>query len=185
MAEQAKIVPSTIKIPAFRLKDTNSNFYYSFDDLRGDKGTLIIFICNNCTYVQHALPEIVMIAADYNVQGLGIIAVNSNDADQSTHDGAEMMSEFAFKNSLDFPYLYDESQDVARALDAVCLPDYYLFDHQDQLVYHGQLDDSRPGNGISLSGSDLRNAIDGLIYNRFISQNQKSAMGCAIKWKKY
>lgn len=183
MAAQSNMIPLKTKIPAFRLKDTNSNFFYSFDDLRGTKGTLVIFICNHCPYVHHALPELLMIAADYNVQGLGIIAISSNDANKYPEDGPEMMTEFAFKHSFDFPYLYDESQEVAKAFDAACTPDYFLFDNQDQLQYRGQLDDSRPGNGIPLSGSDLRNAIDSVIYNRNISQNQKPSMGCSIKWR--
>ena len=94
------------------------------------------------------------------------------------------MTEFAFENNFEFPYLYDEKQDVAKAYDAVCTPDFFLFDNQDKLVYHGQLDDSRPGNGIPLSGSDLRSAIDGVLYNRIINPNQKPSMGCSIKWKK-
>lgn len=185
MAEMSRMLPLETKPPAFRLKDTNSNFHYSFDDLRGTKGTLVMFLCNHCPYVHHALPEILMIAADYNVQGLGIVAISSNDAKQYPEDGPEMMTEFAFRHSFDFPYLYDESQEVARAFDAACTPDFFLFDSQDQLQYRGQLDDSRPGNGIPLSGSDLRNAIDGVIYNRIISKNQKPSMGCGIKWKKY
>lgn len=183
MAAQSNMLPLNTKIPAFRLRDTNSNFHYSFTDLRGIKGTLVIFICNHCPYVHHAMPEILMIAADYRVQGLGIIAISSNDATASPHDGPEMMAEFAFQHSFDFPYLYDQTQEVAKAFDATCTPDYFLFDSQDQLVYRGQLDDSRPGNGIPLSGSDLRNAIDGVIYNRLIAQNQKPSMGCSIKWR--
>lgn len=169
--------------PQFRLKDTNSNFYYSFQDQKGSKGTLVMFICNHCPYVVHALPEILMIANDYRVQGIGIIAISSNDVEKYPQDGPEMMSEFAFKNSFDFPYLYDESQEVAKAFDAACTPDFYLFDSQDKLFYRGQLDDSRPSNGIPLSGSDLRNAIDSLIYNRSLPTVQKPSLGCNIKWK--
>lgn len=167
----------------FRLKDTNSNFYYSFEDLKGSKGTLVMFICNHCPYVIHALPEILMIANDYRVQGIGIIAISSNDAEKYPQDGPQMMTEFAFKNSFDFPYLYDDTQDVAKAFDAACTPDFYLFDAQKKLFYRGQLDDSRPSNGIPLSGSDLRNAIDALIYNRSLPLIQKPSLGCNIKWK--
>lgn len=169
--------------PAFRLKDTNSNFFYSFDDLRGNKGTLVMFICNHCPFVLHALPELLMIAADYRVQGLGIIAISSNDADKNPLDAPDMMAEFAFRNSFDFPYLYDQSQEVATAFGAQCTPEFFLFDNQDKLFYHGQLDDSRPGNGIPLSGSDLRNAIDSVIYNRSMTAPQKPSVGCSIKWK--
>ena len=176
-------LPLKTKAPQFRLKDTNSNFHYSFQDLKGKKGTLVLFISNHCPYVIHTLPEILMISGDYKVQGLGIIAINSNDAVKQPQDSAEMMAEFAFKHSFDFAYLYDESQEVAKALDVACTPDFYLFDTEEKLVYHGQLDDSRPSNGITLSGSDLRNAIDALIYNRSFSEVQKPSSGCPIKWK--
>lgn len=175
--------PLGTSVSDFRLKDTNSNFYYSFEDLKGSKGTLVLFICNHCPYVIHALPEILKVVNDYRVQGIGIIAISSNDAEKHPQDGPEMMAEFAFKNSFDFPYLYDESQEVAKAFDAACTPDFYLFDSQEKLFYRGQLDDSRPGNKITLSGSDLRNAIDALIYNRSFSEIQKPSLGCNIKWK--
>lgn len=177
------MLPLGTLAPQFRLRDTNSNHYYSFEDRKGAKGTLVIFICNHCPYVHHALPEILMIAGDYRVQGIGIIAISSNDAVQFPQDGPEMMSEFAFKNSFDFPYLYDETQEVAIAFDAACTPDFYLFDAENKLFYRGQLDDSRPGNSIPLSGSDLRNAIDALLYNRSLAEPQKPSLGCNIKWK--
>lgn len=171
-------------VPRFRLKDTNSNYHYSFEDLKGSKGTLVFFICNHCPFVLHVMEEIVMIANDYRVQGIGIIAISSNDAVQYPQDGPEQMSEFAFKKNMDFPYLYDENQEVAKAFDAACTPDFFLFDNQDKLFYRGQLDDSRPGNGIPLSGSDLRSAIDAVIYNRSLASPQKPSIGCNIKWKK-
>lgn len=169
--------------PAFRLKDTNSNYHYSFADLKGSKGTLVMFICNHCPFVHHVLSEILMIANDYRVQGIGLIAISSNDVVKYPQDGPEEMTEFAFRNKIDFAYLYDESQEVAKAFDAACTPDFYLFDNNDQLVYRGQLDDSRPGNNIPLSGSDLRNAIDAVIYNRVLASPQKPSLGCNIKWK--
>jgi len=169
--------------PAFRLKDTNSNYHYSFEDLKGAKGTLVIFICNHCPFVHHVLPEILMIANDYRVHGIGVIAISSNDAARYPQDGPSEMTEFAFKNKIDFPYLYDESQDVAKAFEAACTPDFYLFDNTNKLFYRGQLDDSRPGNNIPLSGSDLRSAIDAVIYNRVLASPQKPSIGCNIKWK--
>ena len=164
--------------PPFRLKDTNSNFHYAIDDLRGSKGTLIMFLSNTCPLVLHVLPEILMIAADYRVQGLGIIAINSCGGPA---ESPQMMAEFAFRHSFDFPYLYDDSYEAADWLKVQYAPDFYLFDNQNNLFYHGQLDDSRPGNGIPLSGSDLRNAIDGVIYNRTIAETQKPAEGCLIR----
>lgn len=169
--------------PEFYLKDTNSNESFSFSDIKGEKGTLVIFICNHCPFVHHVLEEIVMIVNDYRVQGIGITAISSNDVQNYPQDSPELMTEFAFENKFEFPYLYDETQEVAKAYDAACTPDFYLFDNQDKLVYRGQLDDSRPGNGIPLSGSDLRGAIDGVIYNRIINPDQKPSLGCNIKWK--
>lgn len=177
------LLPLQTIAPNFLLKDTNSNSFYTFDELRGSKGTLVIFIANHCPYVQHAIDELVMIANDYRVQGLGVFAISSNDISKYPEDGPEQMADFAMENRVDFPYLFDANQEVAREFNATCTPDYFLFDAQDKLFYHGQLDDSRPGNGISLSGSDLRNAIDALIYNRSLALSQKPSMGCAIKWK--
>lgn len=179
----SNMLPLGTIAPAFYLKDTNSNDSFSFAQLKGEKGTLVMFICNHCPFVHHVLDEILMIASDYRVQGIGIIAISSNDPVKYPMDAPHKMTEFAFKNSFSFPYLFDETQEVAKAYDAACTPDFYVFDSQDRLVYRGQLDDSRPGNNIPLSGSDLRNAIDGVLYNRTIPQNQKPSMGCNIKWK--
>lgn len=167
----------------FYLKDTNSGKYFSFADLKGEKGTLVMFICNHCPFVHHILDELVKITNDYQAQGIGIIAISSNDIVKYPQDAPELMTEFAFKNKFEFPYLYDETQKVAKAYDAACTPDFFLFDNQNKLVYRGQLDDSRPGNGIPISGSDLRGAIESVIYNRTINPNQKPSIGCNIKWK--
>lgn len=177
------MLPLGTPAPTFRLKDTNSNDHFAFADLKGSKGTLVIFMCNHCPFVHHVLSEVLMIANDYRVQGIGVIAISSNDAAKYPQDGPEQMTEFAFKNKIDFAYLYDESQEVAKAFDAACTPDFFLFDNTDKLFYRGQLDDSRPGNNIPLSGSDLRNAIDAVIYNRVLASPQKPSIGCNIKWK--
>jgi thiol-disulfide isomerase/thioredoxin len=179
----SKMIPLGTVAPEFNLKDTNSNEWFSFADLKGEKGTLVVFMCNHCPFVRHVIEEIVMIANDYRVQGIGIIAISSNDISQYPQDAPELMTEFAFENKMEFPYLYDETQEVAKVYDAACTPDFFLFDNQNKLVYRGQLDDSRPGNGIPLSGNDLRGAIDGVIYNRIINPNQKPSIGCNIKWK--
>ena len=181
--ESKMLVLGTIA-PEFYLKDTNSNESLSFSDIKGEKGTLIMFICNHCPFVHHVIEEIVMIANDYRVQGIGIVAISSNDVENYPQDSPELMTEFAFENKFEFPYLYDETQEVAKAYHAACTPDFFLYDNQDKLVYRGQLDDSRPANGIPLSGSDLRGAIDGVIYNRIINPDQKPSLGCNIKWKK-
>ena len=156
----------------------------AFADLRGEKGTLVFFICNHCPFVHHVIDEMVRIANDYRVQGLGIVAISSNDVLKYPLDAPELMTEYAFENNFEFPYLYDESQAVAKAYAAACTPDFFLFNNRDSLVYRGQLDDSRPSNGIPLSGSDLRGAIDGILYNRIINPDQKPSIGCGIKWKK-
>ena len=185
MADTPSDMSFTLGTPApqFWLKDTRTGNMCSYQDLRGIEGTLVMFICNHCPFVHHVMEEVVMIANDYRVQGIGLIAISSNDPERYPQDGPEHMAEFAFKNRMDFPYLFDETQEVAKAYRAACTPDFYLFDDQDRLIYHGQLDDSRPGNNIPLSGSDLRGAIDGVLYNRTISQNQKPSIGCSIKWR--
>jgi peroxiredoxin len=180
----SNMLPLGTSAPQFRLKDTNSNHHYAYRDLKGKKGTLVIFICNHCPFVKHVIEEITKIANDYRVQGIGVIAISSNDAASYPQDGPELMSEFAFNNKMDFPYLYDETQEAAKAFDAACTPDFYLFDVQDKLFYRGQLDDSRPGNNIPVSGTDLRSAIDAVIYNRNLADPQKPSIGCNIKWKK-
>lgn len=173
------------KAPDFYLTDmTSGTESFSFTDIKGEKGTLVFFICNHCPFVHHVIEEVVMIANDYRVQGIGIIAVSSNDVVNYPQDAPEMMTEFAFENNFEFPYLYDENQTMAKNYAAACTPDFYLFDNQDSLIYRGQLDDSRPGNGIPLSGNDLRGAIDGILYNRTINPDQKPSIGCGIKWKK-
>ncbi|SHH05753.1 thioredoxin family protein [Flavobacterium johnsoniae] len=179
----SNMIPLGTIAPEFYLKDTNSNNVYSFEDLKGSKGTLVIFMCNHCPFVLHVINEIVMIANDYRVQGLGIIAISSNDIVKYPEDSPELMTDFALQHKIDFPYLFDETQETAKAYEAACTPDFYLFDNQNKLFYRGQLDDSRPGNGIPLSGTDLRNAIDALIYNRILNEIQKPSIGCNIKWK--
>ena len=142
-----------------------------------------MFICNHCPFVHHVMEEVLKVVNDYRVQGIGFVAISSNDVVKYPQDAPELMTEFAFANGFEFPYLFDESQEIAKAYDAACTPDFYLFDNQNKLVYRGQLDDSRPANGIPLSGSDLRSAIDGVVMNRLINPEQKPSIGCNIKWK--
>lgn len=172
------------KAPDFKLRDLNSNQTLTYADIKGEKGTVVVFMCNHCPFVVHVIEELVMIENDYHVQGIGFVGINSNDADNYPADAPDKMSDFALRYKMDFPYLFDETQVVAKAYNAACTPDFFVFDRQDRLVYRGQLDDSRPGNHIALSGSDLRAALDGLLYNRKISDNQKPSIGCNIKWKK-
>ena len=180
----SKMVPLGTKAIEFVLEDVTSKRNFSFENIKGEKGTLIFFICNHCPYVHHVIEEIIMITNDYRVQGIGFAAISSNDFKIHPEDAPHKMIEFAFNHHFEFPYLIDYTQEVAKNYDATCTPDFFLYNQQNQLVYRGQLDDSRPGNGIPTSGTDLRNAIDSILYNRTINTTQKPSMGCNIKWKK-
>jgi thiol-disulfide isomerase/thioredoxin len=152
-------------------------------DIQGEKGTVIMFICNHCPFVKHVNDELVRLANDYRVTGFGFVAISSNDAEKYPQDGPAAMWENARKHSFSFPYLYDETQEIAKAYDAACTPDFYVFDDDLKLVYRGQLDNSRPGNGIPVNGRDLREALDNILNNNVQRKDQKPSMGCNIKWK--
>ena len=169
--------------PDFELLDTVSDQSLNLKELKGEKGTLIMFICNHCPFVIHVNPEISRLANSYQKQGIKFIAISSNDVENYPQDAPHLMTKVAQEANYSFPYLYDETQKVAKDYDAACTPDFYLFDAGLSLVYRGQLDDSRPGNGIALSGKDLRNAMDNLLNGDAIDENQKPSIGCNIKWK--
>jgi len=171
------------KAPEFSLMDTVTNRTMNLHQLKGDRGTVIMFICNHCPFVLHVNDELVKLAKDYKDKGIGFVAISSNDVENYPQDGPELMKENAKKQGYPFPYLYDETQEVAKAYDAACTPDLYLFNSELELVYRGQLDDSRPGNGIPVTGSDLRAAIDALLSGNKITEHQKPSIGCNIKWK--
>ncbi|MEH6408837.1 MAG: thioredoxin family protein [Leeuwenhoekiella sp.] len=170
--------------PYFNLYDTVTKNYMSLADVKGNLGTVVMFICNHCPFVKHINDEIVRTANDYRVLGFGFVAISSNDVENYPLDSPVLMWENARKNNFTFPYLYDESQEVAKAYDAACTPDFYLFNSELKLVYRGQLDDSRPGNGIPVNGRDLREAMDNLLNSRKQNTLQKPSIGCSIKWKK-
>lgn len=172
------------KVSDFILEDVSTKKLLSYNDIKGEKGTLIFFICNHCPYVHHVIDEIIMLTNDYRVQGIGFAAISSNDYEKYPEDSPENMIAFAFKNNFSFPYLIDRTQEIAKNFDAACTPDFFLFNTKDELIYRGQLDDSRPELNITTSGTDLRNAIDSILYNRSINKDQKPSMGCNIKWKK-
>ena len=159
----SNMLPLGTTAPSFSLIDTISNNELSLKNGKGDKGTVIMFICNHCPFVIHVNSELVKLAHDYSKKGIGFIAISSNDAINYPQDGPENMTLHAKAENYPFPYLYDEDQRVAKAYDAACTPDLYLFDADLKLVYRGQLDDSRPGNGIPVTGKDVRHAIDCLI----------------------
>lgn len=176
------MLPLGTKAPEFSLFDTVSKKQLHLNGLKGGNGTVIAFICNHCPYVIHVNPELSQIAKDYNSKGINFIAISSNDVTNYPLDAPDLMTILAKKQDYIFPYLYDSTQEIAKAYDAACTPDFYLFDKNLLLVYRGQLDASRPENGIPLSGYDLRNALNSLLNNEKINPIQKPSMGCNIKW---
>ncbi|WP_142785613.1 thioredoxin family protein [Changchengzhania lutea] len=179
----SNMLPLGNTAPSFSLIDTISNNELSLKNGKGDKGTVIMFICNHCPFVIHVNSELVKLAHDYSKKGIGFIAISSNDAINYPQDGPELMTIHAKAEHYPFPYLYDEDQSVAKAYDAACTPDLYVFDSDLKLVYRGQLDDSRPGNGIPVTGKDIRHAVDCLIDEKENLNPQKPSIGCNIKWK--
>ncbi|AVI51460.1 thioredoxin family protein [Pukyongia salina] len=180
----SNMLPLGTKAPNFVLIDAITNKPVSLAQVRGDKGTVVMFICNHCPYVKHVNEEIVRLCNDYRVTGFGFVAISSNDVESYPEDSPQKMWETARKHSYPFPYLYDETQEVAKAYDAACTPDFYLFDDELKLIYRGQLDNSRPGNSIPVNGRDLREALDNVLNNSPQRKVQKPSMGCNIKWKK-
>lgn len=179
----SNMLPLGTLAPDFELLDVVSGDYFKLDDVKGEKGTVIMFICNHCPYVKHVNEEIVRLANDYRVTGFGFAAISSNDVENYPQDRPELMVEVAEQENYPFPYLYDETQEVAKAYDAACTPDFYVFDAEAKLVYRGQLDNSRPGNSIQVTGRDLREALDNILNNHTQRVDQKPSMGCNIKWK--
>jgi len=179
----SSMIPLSTRASEFTLPDTISGKTLSLHELKGEKGTLIMFICNHCPFVIHVNEELVKLGNDYPPNGIKLIAINSNDAQKYPEDSPEKMTIVAKKLGYKFPYLFDETQEVAKAYDAVCTPDFFLFDAELKLVYRGQLDDARPGNGVPVTGADLRAAMDALLYGEEVPQDQKPSLGCNIKWK--
>ena len=179
---ESTMLPLGTTAPNFHIKDVVSNNYYSLDDLKSDQATVIMFICNHCPFVIHVNPELVKIANEYKNQGVSFIAISSNDVENYPEDAPDKMSIVAKVLKFPFPYLYDKHQEVAKAYDAACTPDFYVFDGDMKLSYRGRLDQSRPGNNVPLSGTDLRHAIDQTIAGKSIDAQYPSA-GCNIKWK--
>ena len=169
--------------PNFALTDAITGKTIHRDDFRGQKGLLVLFICAHCPYVKHIEKSLGQLSADYDEKPLGIVAISSNDVNTHPADSPAGLKQQAEANGFEFPYLYDESQAVAHAYNAACTPDPYLFDANFKLVYRGQYDDSRPGNGIPVTGKDLRAAIDLVLAGKPVPADQKPSIGCNIKWK--
>jgi peroxiredoxin len=176
------MVPLGTEAPAFRLPNVDGRMV-SIEDFKDAPALLVVFMCNHCPYVKHILPHFVGLAKEYQQRGVAIVGINSNDVSSYPDDAPDKMAEVSRSMGFTFPYLFDESQEVARAYGAACTPDFYLFDRSRRLVYRGQMDDSRPGNGRPVTGADLRAAMDAVLAGRPVSADQKPSVGCNIKWK--
>jgi peroxiredoxin len=170
------------KAPAFALPDPSGKTV-SIDDFSDAKALLVMFICNHCPFVKHVRHELARLGKEYQDKGVAVVAINANDASRFPEDGPDRMAQEAESIGYTFPYLVDESQEVAKAYTAACTPDFFLFDEDRTLLYRGQLDASRPGNDIPVTGKDLRAALDAVLEGRPVSEDQKPSIGCNIKWK--
>ena len=179
----SNMLPLGTRAPEFTLPDVISGQDIALNDVAGPHGLLVMFICNHCPYVKHVQEELVRLSNDYQEKGIGMVAISANDVEAYPEDSPDAMREEAKKWQYAFPYLYDETQQVAKAYDAACTPDFYLFNKNLELVYRGQLDKSRPGNDLPVTGEDLRAAMDDLLMGNPISTEQYPSVGCNIKWK--
>jgi peroxiredoxin len=177
------MLPLGTRAPEFNLPDVVSGKPISLASFSGKKGLLVMFICRHCPYVQHMKEELTRLGKDYQKKDVGIVAISSNDADNYPDDAPESLKQFAKSEGFLFPFAYDATQDIAKAYTAACTPDLFLFNKERQLVYRGQLDDSRPGSGKPVTGRDLRAALDAVLADRPVSSEQRPATGCNIKWK--
>ena len=183
MAIESNMLPLGTRAPEFTLLDTVSGENMSLRDLKSEKATLVMFICNHCPYVIHVNKGLVQLANDYLTKGVSLIAISSNDVANYPQDSPDKMKLVAAKEGYPFPYLYDETQEVAKNYMAACTPDFFLFDGELKLKYRGQMDDSRPSNGLPVTGEDLRKAIDQILAGEKVSEIQIPSIGCGIKWK--
>ncbi|GFR38258.1 thioredoxin family protein [Insulibacter thermoxylanivorax] len=179
----SNMIPLGTQAPDFTLKDVVSGEKKSLSELKSDRATVIMFICNHCPFVKHVLDGLLQLANDYIPRGISFIAINSNDVEAYPDDSPENMKKLAEEKKFPFVYLFDETQEVAKAYQAACTPDFYIFDGSMKLVYRGQLDDSRPGNEIPVTGKDIRAALDAILAGEPVSEDQKPSIGCNIKWK--
>jgi len=181
VAVNSTMLPLGTAAPDFQLPDVSGK-PVSLADFRG-KPLVVMFICNHCPYVKHLRAELAQLGRDYLPRGMAIVAISSNDAEKYTEDGPELMKAEALAAGYLFPYLYDETQEVAKSYRAACTPDFYLFDAQHRLVYRGQFDASRPGRSEPVTGKDLRVALDAVLAGAAVAANQKPSIGCNIKWR--
>jgi peroxiredoxin len=177
------MIPLGTPAPDFSLPDVVTGKTVSLSDFKSAPALLVMFICNHCPYVKHVQAGMTQMAKDFQARGVAVVAINSNDAVSYPDDGPEKMKEEAQRAGYTFPYLFDESQSVARAYRAACTPDFFLFDGQRKLVYRGQMDDARRGNTLPVTGKTLRAAVDAVLDGQPVSSNQIPSLGCNIKWK--
>lgn len=177
------MLPLGTHAPEFRLQSTDSTII-SLDDFSEAPVLLVVFICNHCPYVKHIREGFLNLINDYQHKGVAVVAINSNDAQSYPEDSFENMKKDAQQYGYPFPYLFDETQQVAKAYKAACTPDFYVFNDERKLVYRGQMDDSRPGNDKPVTGRDLRAALDAALAQKQIPEPQKPSLGCNIKWKR-
>lgn len=178
----SSMLPLGTAAPPFRLPDASGRLV-ALEDFAGEPALLVMFLCNHCPYVKHVADAVALFAREHAGRGLAIVAISANDAERYPDDAPAEMAREEKRRGYVFPYLYDESQAVAKAYHAACTPEFYLFDRERRLVYRGQFDASRPGNGVPVTGADLRAAVDALLAGRPVPADQKPSVGCSIKWK--
>lgn len=183
MAMTSTMLPLGTTAPLFVLQDVVTGQRYSLDSFAAKTGVLVMFICRHCPYVVHVEQELARLGQDYQGTNLGIIAISSNDPINYPDDAPPRLKEMAIRLGFTFPFCHDETQDVAKAYRAACTPEFYLFDRDRRLAYHGQLDESRPGNNKPVTGRDLRAAIQAVLTGKPVEGNQRPSIGCSIKWK--
>jgi len=179
----SNMIPLGTRAPDFNLLDAVTNKYFSLDELKSPIATVIMFICNHCPYVKHIQPKVSEISKIYQSKGISFIAVNSNDIENYPEDSPENMRKEVIRYNLTFPYLFDETQDIAKAYQAACTPDFYIFDKNLSCVYRGRFDDSTPGNNQPVTGKELLQALDHILAGMPVNPEQTASVGCNIKWK--
>lgn len=183
-ATPSAMVELGTKAPGFNLPDTISGKQISLDEIKSDKATVVMFICNHCPYVIHIIDTLSKVAKEYKAKGISFVAISSNDIVNYPQDAPDKMKEFAHEFKFSFPYLFDETQEVAKAYKAECTPDIFVYDKDMTLVYRGQFDNSRPSLNTPVTGKDLTAALDAILVGKPVSENQIPSVGCNIKWKK-
>jgi thiol-disulfide isomerase/thioredoxin len=182
-ATESNMMALGTQAPYFYLFDTISRNMLSIDEIKSDNATVVMFICNHCPYVQHIMKTVLDITREYKDKGVAFVAINSNDVDNYHLDHPDIMEIVGKMAAFPFPYLFDENQSVAKAYDAACTPDFYIFDANLKLAYRGRVDESRPNNNIKSEGKDIRKALDAILNGSTVSEKQYPSIGCNIKWK--